>query len=138
MSVPADLPGGSLIGGATLGPVSAAERTITTVMVIAAIIAWLVVAGVFTLVSPVGSAGIQLSGALALGTATGLTLLPLFWSSNRSKDGALVVAGRRSALAGLVVSILVVLRAIDVVALPVVIFIVVGAILVEVAVSLRR
>ena len=107
-------------------------------MVIAAIIAWLVVAGIFTLVSPVGSAGIQLTGALALGSATGLTLLPLFWSPNRRKEGALIVAGRRSALTALVVTILVVLRVIDVVALPVLIFIVVGAILVEVAVSLRR
>lgn len=126
------------MGGATLGAVSATERTITTIMVIAAIVAWLVVAGLFTLVSPVASAAVQLSGAIALGVATGLTLLPLFWSPNRRKDGALVAAGRRSALAGLVVTILVVLRAIDVVALPVLIFIVVGAVLVEVAVSLRR
>jgi hypothetical protein len=36
------------------------------------------------------------------------------------------------------VTILVVLRAIDVVALPVVIFLIVGAVLVEVAFSLRR
>jgi hypothetical protein len=107
-------------------------------MVIAAIIAWFVVAAVFTLVSPIGSASIQLFGAIALGVAISLTLLPLLWSPIRTKNGALVTAVRRSALAGLVVTILVVLRAIDVVALPVVIFLAVGAVLVEVAVSLRR
>jgi hypothetical protein len=124
--------------GATLRRVSATERTITTVLVAAAIGAWLVVAAVFTLVSPVGSASVQLFGAIVLGTAVGLTLWPLLWSPIRSNPGALVTAARRSALAGLVVAILVVLRAIDVVALPVVIFLIVGAVLVEVAFSLRR
>jgi hypothetical protein len=124
--------------GATLRRVSATERTITTVLVAAAIGAWLVVAAVFTLVSPVGSASVQLFGAIVLGAAVGLTLWPLLWSPIRSNPGALLTAARRSALAGLVVTILVVLRAIDVVALPVVVFLIVGAVLVEVAFSLRR
>lgn len=124
--------------GATLRPVSATERSITTAMVIAAIVAWLVVAGVFTLVSPVGSASAQLLGAIVLGAAVGLTLWPLLWSSTRSAPGALTTSARRSGLAGLVVSIVVVLRVIDVVVLPVVLFLVIGAVLVEVAFSLRR
>jgi hypothetical protein len=118
--------------------VSARERTITLILVTAAIVAWFVVALVFTAISPVGDAGAQLLGALALGSAVGLTLWPLLWSANRSHAGALVSAARRSGLVGLVVSILVVLRAIDVVTLPVVIFLVLGAVLVEIAFTLRR
>ncbi len=123
---------------ATLRRVSATERTITTFLVIAAVIAWFVVAAIFTLVSPVGSASVQLFGAIALGAAVGLTLWPLLWSATRGRDGAIVSSGRRSTLAGLVVTITVVLRAIDVAVLPVVVFLVIGAILVEVAFTLRR
>jgi hypothetical protein len=134
----ADLPRRIVSDGATLRRVSAKERTITTVMVIAAIVAWLVVALVFTFVSPVGSASAQLMGAIALGAAVGLTLWPLLWAASRSNPGGLVAAGRRSGLAGLVLTSLVVLRAIDVVTLPVALFLVIGAVLVEVAFSLRH
>lgn len=108
------------------------------VLASAAIAAWFVVAVVFTMVSPIADAGAQLLGALALGTAVGLTLWPLLWSASRSTLGSLVTSARRSGLSGLVITILVVLRAIDVVVLPAVIFLVVGAILVEVAFTLRR
>ena len=117
---------------------SARDRTVTLVLVIAALVAWLVVAIMFATISPEGDAGVQFLGALALGVASGLTVWPLFWSASRNNPGGIVTSGRRSALAGLVVTILVVLRAIDAVALPVVIFLVVGAILVEVGFTLRR
>ncbi len=77
-------------------------------------------------------------GALALGAAVALTIWPLLWSASRDTPGSMVTTGRRSWLVGLVVTILVVLRAIDVVTLPVLLFLVVGAVLVEVAFSLRR
>jgi hypothetical protein len=123
---------------ATLRWVSATERSITTIMIVAAIIAWLVVAAVFSLVSPVGSASAQLVGAISLGIAVGLTLWPLLWSVNRTAAGSLTTSARRSGLVGLVITIFIILRAIDVIQLPVVIFLVVGAVLVEAAVSLRR
>jgi hypothetical protein len=107
-------------------------------MVIAAIVAWFVVAAIFTLVSPVGDAVAQLAGALALGSAVGLTLWPLLWSPRRREHGALAVAARRSALAAIVVASLVVLRANDVAILPVGLFLLVGAVLVELAFTLRR
>jgi hypothetical protein len=118
--------------------VSARERSITLALVVAALLAWLVVAAVFVLVSPVGDAGVQLLGAISLGTAVALTAWPLLWSMRRSGPGALAAAGRRAGLAGLVVSIVVILRVLDAVSLPVLVFLVVGAILVEVAFSLRR
>jgi hypothetical protein len=127
--------------GATLRPVSAGDRAITLVLIIAAMVAWLVVAVVFTALSPVGDAGAQLFGAIALGAAVGLTLWPLLWSAQRRRDddaAGLATSARRSGLVGLVVSILVVLRALDAVGLTVLIFLVVTAVLVEVAFSLRR
>lgn len=138
MSLPTYLSRGRVSHRATLRRVSATERSITTIMVVAAIIAWLVVAAVFSLVSPVGSASAQLVGAISLGIAAALTLWPLLWSANRTAGGSLVTSARRSGLVGLVITIFVILRAIDVIQLPVVIFLVVGAVLVEAAVSLRR
>lgn len=117
---------------------TATQRTITTILVIAAIAAWLIVAVIFTMISPVGSASAQLLGAISLGTAVALVLWPLLWSGNRSAAGSLATSARRSGLAGLVITILVILRAIDVVELPVLLFLVVGAVLVEVAFSVRR
>lgn len=124
--------------GATLRPVSARDRTVTLILVSAAIAAWFVVAIVFTTISPEGDASAQLVGALALGAAVGLTVWPLLWSASRHSQGGLVTSARRSGLVGLVIAILVVLRAIDVVTTPVLISLVVGAVLVEVAFSLRR
>jgi hypothetical protein len=118
--------------------VSARDRTVTLVLVGAAVAAWLLLALVFSTVSPERNAGAQLLGALVLGAAVALTIWPLLWSASRDTPGALVTTGRRSWLVGLVVTILVVLRAIDVVTLPVLLFLVVGAVLVEVAFSLRR
>ena len=97
------------------------------------------VAVIFMTVSPVGDAGAQLLGAVGLGAAVGLTALAaaLVRAPGRAR-ARLTTAGRRGGLAGLVTSILVVLRALDVVSLPVVLFLVIGAVLVEVAFSLRR
>jgi len=124
--------------GATLRPVSARDRTVTLILVIAAIVAWFVVAFVLTMISPEGDAGAQLFGALALGAAVSLTLWPPLWSATRHAPGAIATSGRRGALVGLVIAILVILRAIEVVAMPVVVFLIVGAILVEVGFTLRR
>jgi hypothetical protein len=123
--------------------VSARDRTLVLILIAIAIAAWIAVAVVLTTVSPVGDAVAQLTGALVLGAAVGLTFWPLLWfvSSGRSRGdsyGSLWTAGRRSALIGLVVSILVVLRAIDAASLPVLVFLVATAVLVEVAFTLRR
>jgi hypothetical protein len=118
--------------------VSARDRSITLVLGVAALVAWLGVVIIFLSVSPVGDAGAQLLGAISLGTAVALTAWPLLWSLRRGAPGSLVTAGRRAGLSGLIVSILVVLRVLDAVSLPVVLFLVVGAVLVEVAFTLRR
>jgi len=124
--------------GATLRPVSASERTITMILVGAAIAAWFVVAFVLALVSPVGDAGAQLFGAIIFGAAVALTLWPLLWSAAHRRPGALTTSGRRSTLAGLVVTLLVVLRAIDVVSSVVIVFVIVCAVVIEAAFTIRR
>jgi hypothetical protein len=108
------------------------------ILVSAAIAAWFVVAFVLGFVSPEGNAGAQLVGAAVFGAAVALTLWPLLWSASRSSPGALATSGRRSFLAGAVVTVLVILRAIDVVSPVVVIFVVVCAVVIEVAFTLRR
>jgi hypothetical protein len=125
-------------GEATLRPVSARERTITLVLVAAAIAAWLLVAFVLAFISPEGSAGGQLFGAIVFGSAVGLTIWPLLWSASRSAPGGLATSARRSFLVGSVVSILVIMRAIDVVSTIVIVFIVVGAVVIELAITMRR
>lgn len=125
-------------GRATLRPVSARERTITMVLVAAAIAAWFLVAFVLAFISPQGDAGAQFFGATVFGSAVALTLWPLLWSGTRSAPGSLATSGRRSLLVGVTISILVVLRAIDVVSPVVVIFVVVGAVVIEAAFTLRR
>jgi hypothetical protein len=118
--------------------VSARDRSITLVLTTAALASWGWVALMFLTLSPVGDAGVQLLGSISLGVAVALTVWPLLWSWRRDVPGSLVSAGRRAGLAGLVISILVVLRALDAVSVPVVLFLVVGAVLVEAAYSLRR
>lgn len=127
----------------TLGLVSVRDRTVTLVLLLTAAIAWLVVAIVLTTISPIGNAGAQLLGALALGGAAGSTAWPLLWAAGRrghddTSADDLITSGRRSGLIGLVVSILVVLRVLDAVAVPVLVFLVASAVLVEVAFTLRR
>lgn len=117
---------------------SARDRSITLALVAAALAAWAWVGLMLLTLSPVGDAGVQLLGAISLGAAVALTSWPLLWTWRKDATGSLVSAGRRAGLAGLVVSILVVLRVLDAVSLPVVAFLVIGAILVEVAYSLRR
>ena len=124
--------------GSTLRAVSGTERTITMILVAAAIAAWFVVAFVLAFVSPEGDAGAQLFGAITFGAAVALTLWPLLWSAARHQRGALTTSARRSTLVGLVVTVLVVLRAIDVVSSVVIIFVVVCAVVIEAAFTIRR
>ena len=143
MSLSPHLSGVHLTLTARIVAVSVRDRTVSLILVSAAFIAWAIVAIVFTTVSPVGNAGAQLLGALLLGIAVGLTVWPLLWSPRHHGDeatgsGSLFVAGRRSGLVGLVITILVILRALDAVAIPVLLFLVIAAVLIELALTLRR
>jgi hypothetical protein len=85
-----------------------------------------------------------LAGALLLGTAVALTLAPVLWLANFVRMRGIAYRGdwgralRRAALVGLVIVLLVVLSAQDLLSLPIAVFVLAMAVLVEVTLSLRR
>jgi len=84
------------------------------------------------------------AGAVLIGAAIALTLAPLLWIAGfvRTRHiafkGDWLRAARRAALCGLVVTLLIVLRAQDALSLPMAIFVIVMPVLVEVSLSVRR
>lgn len=124
--------------------VYARDRIANLMLIAAAVAAWAAVAWLFTTRSPVGDSGVQMSGAILLGAAVVVTLWPLFWlvaftTRHRiAHRGDWLRAGRRALLVGLVVILLVVLRALDAFNLPTAAFVVAMAGLVELSLTLRR
>ena len=106
--------------------------------------AWIAVAWLLVNRSPVGDAVVQLAGAVLIGGAVGLTSWPLFWlggfmRQRRADDaGDWGRAGRRALIVALTVSILIMMRGQSTLTLPIALFVVTLAILVELAFSLRR
>lgn len=85
-----------------------------------------------------------LLGAIAMGTAVGLTAVPLFWLGVFARHGRIAYrgawlrAGRRGLWVGLVVGLLVELRVLDVLSVPIALFIVVLVVFAELTLSLER
>jgi hypothetical protein len=110
----------------------------------AALLAWIVVVVLFMARSPVGDSGLQIFGAALLGIAFALTTWPLFWLAAFGAHGRIAYIGdwskafRRGATVGLVVAVLVVLRVEDAFSVPLALFIVVMATLIEVSLSRQR
>lgn len=83
-------------------------------------------------------------GAVLLGAAVALTLAPILWIAGfvRTRHiafrGDWLRAARRAALCGLVVTLLVVLRAQGALSAPMAIFVIAMPILVEMTLSVRR
>jgi hypothetical protein len=105
---------------------------------------WIALGFVFVSFDPQGDAVALLGGAILLGIASALTLVPLLWLAGFARGrriayrGDWLRAGRRGALVGLIVALFVVLRGQDALSPPLAIFIVAMAILVEITLSLRR
>lgn len=120
---------------------SASDRSLLLALSVAALLAWLAVAAVLTSVHPEANPLGRSIGALSIGIAVALTACPLLWSLGRGaqspSDGAWPTAGRRALLIGLVVSVVVLLRAIDALAMPLLLFLVGTAVLVELAFIVR-
>jgi hypothetical protein len=93
----------------------AQRRVAITVLVLAAI-AWLVVLVVGLTVDPLADPNSGVFGAIALGTATGLTGAPLFWLISFARHhriayrGDWLRAGRRGAWVGILVAVFVIMR----------------------------
>ena len=120
------------------------DRLTNVALLAAATAAWGAVAALFVTRSPRGDSDALLTGALLLGAAVALTLAPLAWLAefarkrNIAYRGDWWVAGRRGALAGLAVVLLVILRGQGAFNLPIALFVVAMAAFVELALSLRR
>jgi hypothetical protein len=123
--------------------VNRADRIVNLGSFVGAIAAWAALAYLFLNFYPTGSAAALLAGALLLGAAIGLTLAPLFWlgtfvRANRiAYRGSWWRAARRGGLCGLVAALLVLMRGQDVFSVPLAIFIVAMAVLVELTLSWR-
>ena len=109
-----------------------------------ALAAWAAVALILVTSDPRTDAAVLLAGALALGGAVVVTLVPLLWLVGFALQGRIAYRGdwwraaRRAALVGLVVAIFVVLRGEQALNLPLALFVVAMAVLVELTLSLRR
>ena len=107
-------------------------------------LAWLAVAVVLVAFDPTADATVLLGGALLLGGAVALTVVPLLWLGAFAIGRRIAYRGdwwraaRRGLLAGLVVTIFVVLRGQDALSLPLALFVLAMAVLAEVTLSLRR
>ena len=120
------------------------DRLANVALLLAALAAWSALAYVVLNHDPAGNAGVLLAGALLLGTAVALTLLPLLWLAGFARAHRIAFRGdwwraaRRAALVGLVVTIFVVLRGQGLLSVPLALFVLAMAVFVEVTLSLRR
>jgi hypothetical protein len=124
--------------------VNRADRYANLALFLVAAAAWAGLAYVMVTSYPTDSAGALLSGALLLGGAIAFTVAPLFWLGSYvlarriAYRGAWWRAGRRAALSGLVATMFVLLRGQGAFSVPLALFVVVMAVLVELTLSLRR
>jgi len=124
-------------------PLNTADRLLNVSLFAVAVATWLGLAYIFLNHYPTESAASLLAGALLLGAAIAFTVAPLFWigsfvRTNRiAYRGSWWRAGRRAALCGLVAALFVLMRGQDVFSVPLAIFVVAMAVLVELTLSIR-
>lgn len=124
-------------------PLSSADRLLNLGLFIGAAAAWSALAYLFLNFYPSESAASLLAGAILLGAAIACTVAPLFWiasfvRSNRiAYRGSWWRAGRRAALCGLVAALFVLMRGQDVFSIPLALFVLAMAVLVELTLSMR-
>lgn len=121
-----------------------ADRLTNALLLALAVAAWSAVAYVLTTLDPRANTGVVVGGALLLGVAVAMTVAPVLWIAGfvRMHDiayrGDWVRAGRRAVLCGLVVVLLVITSAQAVLSLPLAVFVIVMAVLIEATLSIGR
>jgi hypothetical protein len=109
-----------------------------------AVLAWAAVGWLFTNVDPASDSSVVVAGAVLLGAAVALTVAPVLWiaafagTRRIAYRGDWIRAARRAALCGLVVFLLVLLRAQDALTPPMALFVIGMPVLVEITLSVRR
>jgi hypothetical protein len=110
----------------------------------AAVAAWTVVALLVLNRDPREDPVAGVLGAVAMGTAVGLTATPLFWLAVFARHGRIAYrgdwlrAGRRGLWVGLVVGLIVELRVLGVFSIPIALFIIVLVLFAELTLSIER
>jgi hypothetical protein len=108
------------------------------------VLAWTAVGWVFTHVDPRSDSSVVVAGAVLLGIAVALTVAPVLWIASFARTrriayrGDWIRAARRAALCGLVVFLIVLLRAQGALTVPMALFVIGMPVLVEVTLSVRR
>jgi hypothetical protein len=124
--------------------VNRADRMANFGLFALSLVAWIGVAVVLVAFDPRTDAVALLAGALLIGAAVALALMPLLWLVGFASQGRVAYRGdwsraaRRAALVGLIVALFVVLRGENALNLPLALFVVAMALLVELTLSLRR
>jgi hypothetical protein len=120
------------------------DRLLNLALFAAAVAAWALVAAVLTSRDPRVDREAGLMGAAAIGAATALTAVPLFWLAAFARNrrvaykGEWIKAFRRGAWVGVIVAFLVALRVEGAFQLPIALFVVVMAFIAEATISMER
>jgi hypothetical protein len=121
-----------------------ADRFLNTTLFVLAAAAWLAAGYVLTTLDPRGNTSAVIAGALLLGAAAALTVAPVLWILGFMRNrhiayrGDWLRAARRASLVGLVLVLLVILRAQGALSLPIALLIVAMPVLIEVTLTARR
>jgi hypothetical protein len=124
--------------------VGANDRIANGFFMIAAVVAWFVVAQIVTTTYPRADATSGLEGAAAIGLATGLTTVPIFWLVWFAHHRRIALLGdwgralRRGAWVAAVVTLFVALKIQSVLSVPIAVFVVVLVLLAEITLSMER
>ena len=120
------------------------DRLLNLAILAGAVAAWVVVALVVLNEDPLEDPVAGLLGAVAMGTAVGLSATPLFWLAVFARHGRIAYRGdwlraaRRGLWLGLVVGLFVELRVVGVFSLPIALFVVVLVVFAELTLSIER
>lgn len=120
------------------------DRLANVVLLLAAAVCWAALGYVVLNHDPGGNAAVLLAGALLMGMAVALTLIPLLWLTRFARAHRIAFRGdwwravRRGALVGLIVTIFVVLQGQGLLSAPLALFVLAMAGFVELTLSLRR
>ena len=120
------------------------DRLLNLAILAGAVAAWVVVALVVLNKDPIEDPVAGLLGAIAMGTAVGLSATPLFWLAVFARHGRIAYRGdwlraaRRGLWLGLVVGLFVELRVVGVFSLPIALFVIVLVVFAELTLSIER
>ena len=123
-----------------------ADRFANLILFALAVAAWVALIVTFLTLDPVGNTVVLLAGGLLLGGAVALTVVPVLWLAGFMFRGPQAIAyrgdwwraARRGLLAGLAVSLLVILRGEGLLTPPIALFVVAMAAIVELSLAFRR